>query len=441
MDYIAGDTLAERFVRYELKLSFSFVLGVMIDLCEVLIYLHAQNPSIVFRDLKPANVLLDRHNKAILVDFGIARRYEENRLSDTLQLGTPGFAAPEQLRGEQSDSRTDLYGLGALVYHLLSGGQFAIRHRGSLKRVLQDDVPTEFLDLLEQLLAINADERPQSAHQLFSELKLIQQATEGISVNSYDRNTRIVDDYDLQSYGNKDTVTVIALTSAYSGAGATFVSVALSASLVRHGIAHALVECPGSDSELFALLNGARRMPKGAVYAHAHGQQAAVPAWRNGKATYYPSDPNEWLSQKPSTAFASWLRNLGAPIVLLDVSSRWDEPEMMDWLTRSVDQLVMVVDCYPVKWSPRRQNSCMELQLQAKKRHTESVWLANRDQPFPDRQQWLSLFPTKPEVYFPDLSGVSMLNALWRGDGIPGEQQYINAVDKGLRKWISSWTR
>jgi len=442
MDYIAGDTLAERFERYSLRLSFLFVLGVLVDLCEVLIYLHAHNPAIVFRDLKPSNVLLDRHNRAILVDFGIARRYEENRHSDTLQLGTPGFAAPEQLRGEQSDHRTDLYGLGALAYFLLSGGQFAIRRqRERLEHVLQDDIPTAFLQLLERLLANVPGDRPQSAYELSNELKAIQQELKAEltytdrchdSLSQYAESSR-----DMEM---RERVSVVAVHSAYPGAGATFTALALSSSLSRLGVAHALVECPSNGSaELYALLDGARRMPRGAVYAQANGQQAAAPAWRNGTAHYYPVQPNDTGSLKPNEDFAKWLRRLGVPIVVLDVSSSWVKPELMKWLIRSVDYMMMVADCYPVKWSPNRQEACMELLKQARQRRIQCTWVANRDQPFSDRKQWLSLFPVKPDINMPELPNPVMLDALWRGAGIPSDEQSSNLIDQSFHKWIATF--
>ncbi|TFE24891.1 serine/threonine protein kinase [Cohnella luojiensis] len=428
MDYIAGDSVAERFERYGFKLAYALVLSVMADLCDVLVYLHAQNPPIVFRDLKPSNVLLDRQNRAILVDFGIARRYREEGLSDTLQLGTPGFAAPEQLRGEQSDRRTDIYGLGAFAYHLLSGGLFAYKQRGGLKRDLQSDVPAEFIKILERMLENDPEKRPQTAYDLSAELKSIQEGSPRIY-----RSSSCARDNEIT-----DKVSVIAITSAYPGAGATFATLALSSSLWRRGIAHAVVECPGNEPEIYALLDGSSRMPKGALYAQAYGQQAAFPVWRHGHAAYYPLNPNETVSRIPEREFAEWLRRLGVPIVLLDVSGRSDLRDNIGWIVRTVDHIGLVADCYPSKWTTRRQSACMELQRQARQHRVRSVWIANRDQPFPDRKQWHSLFPAKPDVYLPELPSEVMLNALWRGTGIPTYSPVSSVIDESFHKWIPS---
>jgi hypothetical protein len=429
MDYIAGDTLAERFERYGRRLPFPLVLNLLVHLCGVLIYLHARSPSIVFRDLKPSNVLLDRHNQAILVDFGIARRFREDRQSDTQQLGTPGFAAPEQLKGEQSDTRTDLYGLGALAYHLLSGGQFAIRHRGAYKKALQDDVPKEFIRLLERLLEPEPRNRPQSAYELLDELKL-GQAT-AVETEAY-----------IQREASNDReVIVIAVASAYPGAGATFASLALSSSLSRSGISHALVECPGGEAALYAFLHGDNKMPRGAIYAEPSGEQAAVPAWRNGRAAYYPVRPNEGELIGPEGAFAGWLRRLGVPIVILDVSSRWEHAEIRKWIVTAVDRIIIVADSFPVKWTSRRQSDCLEMQQLAQQRHVRTGWIANRDQSFREREQWLSLFPSSPEAILPDISGKQMLHSLWRGEGLPSDSLTVSAMDGAFHNLISSCTK
>ncbi|MCM2677116.1 serine/threonine protein kinase [Alkalicoccobacillus plakortidis] len=101
-----------------------FVLDLAIQLTEILEYLHAQKPAIIYRDLKPGNLMLTKDGRLKLIDFGIARRYDVHKVKDTLQIGTVGFAAPEQFEKRQSDTRTDLFSLGSLMYFFLSGGKF-----------------------------------------------------------------------------------------------------------------------------------------------------------------------------------------------------------------------------------------------------------------------------------------------------------------------------
>lgn len=91
------------------------------QLCDVLGYLHAQKPPIIYRDLKPANVLISEHGRVHLVDFGYARLFRSHKLSDTRHMGTPGYVAPEMYAYEQTDARSDVYSIGATLHHMLTG--------------------------------------------------------------------------------------------------------------------------------------------------------------------------------------------------------------------------------------------------------------------------------------------------------------------------------
>lgn len=93
-----------------------------LQLCGVLNYLHSQTPPIIYRDMKPSNIMLMADGNIKLIDFGIAREYKEENVADTVNLGTKGYAAPEQFGGNgQTDARTDIYCLGVTLYHLITG--------------------------------------------------------------------------------------------------------------------------------------------------------------------------------------------------------------------------------------------------------------------------------------------------------------------------------
>lgn len=120
-DYIAGESLDK-----QLRMRRSFDEATVIEwckqLCKVLIYLHNQTPNpIIYRDMKPSNIIADSDNIVRLIDFGIAREYKTESGSDTSYAGTRGYAAPEQYGTSQTDARTDIYSLGVTMYHLLTG--------------------------------------------------------------------------------------------------------------------------------------------------------------------------------------------------------------------------------------------------------------------------------------------------------------------------------
>lgn len=121
MDYIEGEPLSTILMRNGAQPQ-ELVIEWAKELCGVLDYLHTCNPPIIYRDMKPANVMLKPDGSLKLIDFGIAREFKEDKLSDTVSLGTKGYAAPEQFGGKgQTDARTDIYGLGVTLYHLITG--------------------------------------------------------------------------------------------------------------------------------------------------------------------------------------------------------------------------------------------------------------------------------------------------------------------------------
>lgn len=122
MDFIEGKTLEDhqnRQANKRLQLSEVFKIG--LQLCDVLEYLHNCQPPIVFRDLKPANIILTPQGKVYLIDFGIARFFKPGQARDTIALGSPGYAAPEQYGRVQTTPLADIYSLGAILHQLLTG--------------------------------------------------------------------------------------------------------------------------------------------------------------------------------------------------------------------------------------------------------------------------------------------------------------------------------
>jgi serine/threonine protein kinase len=122
MDYLDGETLEDyqsKAANKRLVLSEVFDIG--LQLCDVLEYLHMHQPPIVFRDLKPANILRSPEGKVYVIDFGIARFFKPGQAKDTIALGSLGYAAPEQYGRAQTTPRADIYSLGAILHQLLTG--------------------------------------------------------------------------------------------------------------------------------------------------------------------------------------------------------------------------------------------------------------------------------------------------------------------------------
>lgn len=165
MDYIQGETLAARLSRNPEGLPVEQVLDWGLQLCEVLEYLHTQMPPIIFRDLKPDNIMVDAQGQVKLIDFGVARFFDPVKRTDTLKMGTAGYAPPEGYAGQgQTTPRSDIYSLGVTLHELLTGDDptshpfvFAPPHK------LRDGVPPRLSDVLVKAVSLDPAARFVSA--------------------------------------------------------------------------------------------------------------------------------------------------------------------------------------------------------------------------------------------------------------------------------------
>lgn len=119
MDYIEGESMDKILLEYGAQPE-EKVINWAMQIADALSYLHSQKPPIIYRDMKPANVMLKPEGNIKIIDFGIAREYKEQNLADTTVLGTKGYAPPEQYSG-QTDPRSDIFALGMTMHHLLTG--------------------------------------------------------------------------------------------------------------------------------------------------------------------------------------------------------------------------------------------------------------------------------------------------------------------------------
>lgn len=119
MDFVEGQNLFE-VIKERGSFEEEEVIEWAKQITDALGYLHRQNPPIIYRDMKPGNVMLKPDGNIKIIDFGIARRYKVGNLTDTVALGTQGYVPPEQYSG-QTDPRSDIFAIGMTMHHLLTG--------------------------------------------------------------------------------------------------------------------------------------------------------------------------------------------------------------------------------------------------------------------------------------------------------------------------------
>ncbi len=183
MDYVEGPNLEKlRQQQPEKRFSLPQVLAIMAPIVDAVAYIQRQQPPIIHRDIKPANIIVPTAgDEAVLVDFGIAKEYDQDATTSAIRHASPGYGAPEQY-GKGTNTRTDIYGLGATIYALLTGvvpadALYRLTQLGSngadpLEPVnsLAPDIPIPVAEAIQRAMAMNSNERFSTVEQFWQAL-------------------------------------------------------------------------------------------------------------------------------------------------------------------------------------------------------------------------------------------------------------------------------
>ena len=172
-EFFPGISL-KHYVRKRQMLSEKETIRIGMKTGAILQYLHSRKPPIIYRDLKPDNLMIDANGNLRLIDFGAAKKYVSRSDEDAVCIGTKGYAAPEQFRKNhgQSDTRTDLYGLGATMYFMLTG--LDPEEEGGFPyplEILRQDISAKLCGIVNKCLQKDPELRFQSTDQFLYDLK------------------------------------------------------------------------------------------------------------------------------------------------------------------------------------------------------------------------------------------------------------------------------
>jgi len=176
MEYIEGKNLRSIVSEASEPLEEATLIQWAKQICNVLHYLHTMTPMRVFRDLKPANIILKPDGSIKLIDFGTMKIFDNSKAEDTVNLGTKGYAAPEQFGGKgATDARTDIYGFGMTMYHLITGVNPALspfEYRPIHE--IRSDISEELEAIVTKCIQVEREERYQSAMDVIIDLERLE---------------------------------------------------------------------------------------------------------------------------------------------------------------------------------------------------------------------------------------------------------------------------
>lgn len=443
MDYIRGETL-EALRRRGAPLGWETVSAMALELLEVLAYLHEGRPqAIIHRDLKPSNIMLDGQGRIKLIDFGTARHYKTAADRDTVCLGTPGFAAPEQLLGRQTDARTDLYALGAVMLYLLDDGMNSTdRDLPASERLSCLSIPSRLAGFMERLLAENPESRYARAADAADDLAdVLEKSGSSASPRGYPGLQGSARE-SISGSGAGSKKPWIVVGGITEGSGAGFVSVALARVLNRRQVEHAVVEHPGIHPDLYQTLFGEQYCPRGYSFpvetiryvggVRDCGHEPA-PRWKDGATEWVPLPPayhrdvTDWTREHTRQL----LERTEHPLSIIDVGACWGE-ESVQWLCRQAAVVLLVCGPSPVHLSRPEAARVWHRLTQLREEGVRVQVIANRSCVFPGREEWLRSLPDRPAVHLPEIPTQEMLACQWTGKLAADRPKTLQVLEKAL---------
>lgn len=168
-DYIEGQTLKE-YVKEKNFIEAENICKIISRICDIIAYLHNLNPPIIYRDLKPSNIIITPKEKVFLIDFGISKMHKVHDNNDTIYMGSKGYAAPEQYGFGQSCRQTDIYGIGMVMYFMATGKVSSTGLEPLMDNNYDNNLDCDLKKIIQKCVQIHIENRYDSIEELNNEI-------------------------------------------------------------------------------------------------------------------------------------------------------------------------------------------------------------------------------------------------------------------------------
>lgn len=168
-DYIEGKTL-KQYVEKTGTITTKEACNIVLSICDIISYLHSFNPPIIYRDLKPSNIMITPSGKVVLIDFGISKTYRADKAVDTIALGSNGYAAPEQCGLGKSCRQTDIYGIGMVMYSMVTGKTVLTGLEPFVEESYNSNLEKDFKRIIQKCIRNEIHDRYYSIEELREEI-------------------------------------------------------------------------------------------------------------------------------------------------------------------------------------------------------------------------------------------------------------------------------
>lgn len=429
MEWIEGQQLEQFCIEQKSPLCYELILSMSIELIEAIQYLHEQSPAIIHRDIKPTNIMICRNGHIKLIDFGISKRHRTNRMQPTVALGTPGFAAPEQMKGIPTDERSDLYSFGCILYFLCTKGkqlanQYDLQQIEYIVKRELAHIPIALRHLILHCLQPDPQYRIVQASQV--KTQLLQLTSQHSSLH----DTYSVKQPLYNAYRSKS----IAIFSLHPQAGATTIAMLLAQHYALHERVK-LIEFCGPSACLESIPIVQKRLAESNL-----ATKEIDPYYKEVTIDLIEHHMfHSSMDTNSSDATDSFIRRISkdssADVQVIDFSSGWSA-ELVEQIREQLSYVVLVCDPSIIVSNERNFRNIQRLLAILEKYNISYTWINNKDCHFSGRKAW-NLLNNGREVYsIAMLSTENVYSEMWSRHWLSGKTKVLKKLKNKLMPLI-----